>query len=290
MRKHLIIALILLTISAAFSEVYRQFTDKEGRTINAKIISVDSDKKKVTLERKNKKRATVPINIFSISDQETILAWESNSSSSNNNNSDSIKPLTKSEMKSIGKKYVNEMNSKDWSISRNTQIYELQQLHQLEHFNTIDKKIMSIDDIEENAFKIELEVHVTPRTKEYDEGAHEELHYGWAFVSMEGDVKYCSFTNPHPVEIACQVIAKVGWNYKFKEPIDIGAFVGTLESCDIPTFNLTSNSTREDLIDEVPKIADWVRENGHKHDTTEPAAYYPEKFIKDELKRVEHYF
>jgi hypothetical protein len=54
---------------------YRTFTDVKGRKIQAKIIKVDSRAGKLTLERDNRKKATVPVNVFSESDQIYIHEW-----------------------------------------------------------------------------------------------------------------------------------------------------------------------------------------------------------------------
>ena len=54
---------------------YRLFTDQEGRIINAKVIQFDPRSEKVTVERDNRRRVTVPVRIFSAADQEYIQEW-----------------------------------------------------------------------------------------------------------------------------------------------------------------------------------------------------------------------
>lgn len=54
---------------------YRTFTGKDGREIQAKIIKVDSRSDKVTVERDNRRRITVPATIFSDADQTYIKEW-----------------------------------------------------------------------------------------------------------------------------------------------------------------------------------------------------------------------
>ena len=74
MNKFITIIICGLAI-ATYADDYRDFTDSQGRTIKAKIVKIDRGAKKVTLERKNKKKATVSITMFSEADQEYINTW-----------------------------------------------------------------------------------------------------------------------------------------------------------------------------------------------------------------------
>lgn len=74
MRKLLILLLLTLSV-ATFADEYRTFTDKNGRAIKAKIIKVDAQRQKVTMERDTKKKTTVPISAFSEADQKYINEW-----------------------------------------------------------------------------------------------------------------------------------------------------------------------------------------------------------------------
>jgi GH43 family beta-xylosidase len=75
-----IIILIFGISSTALADEYRSFSDKDGRTIKAKVLKVNTQAKKVTMERDNKKETTVPIRVFSETDQEYINAWSPSSS------------------------------------------------------------------------------------------------------------------------------------------------------------------------------------------------------------------
>ena len=66
------IALLSLT---SLGEEYRTFTDQQGRIIKAKLISFDSKSGKITIERNNRKKATVSPTIFSNEDQTYINQW-----------------------------------------------------------------------------------------------------------------------------------------------------------------------------------------------------------------------
>ena len=74
----LILTLCLGIFAFAARADYRDFTDSKGREINAKLIRYDATKKKVTIQRKGKGSATVPISLFSEDDQKYIISWNKN--------------------------------------------------------------------------------------------------------------------------------------------------------------------------------------------------------------------
>jgi hypothetical protein len=68
------IVVALLSLSS-IGEEYRIFTDQQGRTIKAKIVSFDSKTGKITIERDNRRKATVSPSAFCEEDQEYITQW-----------------------------------------------------------------------------------------------------------------------------------------------------------------------------------------------------------------------
>ena len=77
-RKTLLLTICLVICAFVARADYRAFTDSQGREINAKLIRYDAIKKKVTIQRKGKGSATVPISLFSEDDQEYIISWNKN--------------------------------------------------------------------------------------------------------------------------------------------------------------------------------------------------------------------
>ncbi|MDZ8117818.1 hypothetical protein [Pontiella agarivorans] len=75
MKSVMLFFFILCCITSFGDDEYRSFTDLQGRTIKAKLVSFDSKNGKVTIERDNRKRATVSPGIFSVEDQEYIGSW-----------------------------------------------------------------------------------------------------------------------------------------------------------------------------------------------------------------------
>lgn len=57
------------------AEDYRLFTDKEGRTVEAKVVKFDSRSGKVTLEKRNHRKVAVQASLFSETDQTYIKEW-----------------------------------------------------------------------------------------------------------------------------------------------------------------------------------------------------------------------
>lgn len=64
-----------MCLSCFSVEEYRVFIDKDGRAIEGKVIRFDSHSGKVTIERRNRRKATVPVTIFSKADQNYIQEW-----------------------------------------------------------------------------------------------------------------------------------------------------------------------------------------------------------------------
>lgn len=74
--KWMIAVLVWGMCGSCFSaEDYRTFTDKEGRTIKAKVVKFDPRSGKVTIQRDNHRKVTVSASIFSEADQTYIEEW-----------------------------------------------------------------------------------------------------------------------------------------------------------------------------------------------------------------------
>ncbi|VGO21099.1 hypothetical protein [Pontiella sulfatireligans] len=68
--------LVLGVCASAFpDEDYRTFTGTDGRGIKAKIVKCDLRSGKVTVERENRRKITVPVDVFSFADQAYIKDW-----------------------------------------------------------------------------------------------------------------------------------------------------------------------------------------------------------------------
>lgn len=72
----LLIALAYLAPGVLGSEQYRDFTSADGKTIRGAVKGYDARTKSVTIERDNRKTATVPVSVFSEADQAYILEWD----------------------------------------------------------------------------------------------------------------------------------------------------------------------------------------------------------------------
>lgn len=64
-----------ICVLGVYAEDFRVFTSQDGRVIEARLVKVDARSKKVTLERENRKKATVPIGALSETDQTYIKDW-----------------------------------------------------------------------------------------------------------------------------------------------------------------------------------------------------------------------
>lgn len=76
--KRIICSMVVLGLCfGGYADEYRVFTDREGRIIKAKVIKFNPRSKKVTVERDDRRRITVPASIFSDADQAYIGEWVS---------------------------------------------------------------------------------------------------------------------------------------------------------------------------------------------------------------------
>lgn len=73
--KQFLMVLLLVGFAATGTE-YRNFKSADGKTIRGKVVKYDGKRGAVTIERDTKKRATVPIVVFSREDQEYIKEWQ----------------------------------------------------------------------------------------------------------------------------------------------------------------------------------------------------------------------
>ena len=64
---------------------FREFTDTKGRTITAELISYNALQEKVTIKLKGKGNKTIPIGIFSETDQKYVVEWHRNQDFLNSN-------------------------------------------------------------------------------------------------------------------------------------------------------------------------------------------------------------
>lgn len=76
-KSKIIAALVVGLVGNIFSQDFRIFTSLDGREIEAKLVKVDPRTKKVTLERRNRKKAAIPVNALSETDQTYIKDWAS---------------------------------------------------------------------------------------------------------------------------------------------------------------------------------------------------------------------
>jgi hypothetical protein len=75
-----IVLIVLLALGANFvaADEYRDFLSADGKAMRGKVLRYDAKKQTVTIQRDNKKTATVPLRAFSENDQAYVLQWEFN--------------------------------------------------------------------------------------------------------------------------------------------------------------------------------------------------------------------
>ena len=269
MRTSLIIFICSLSI-IVFGEDYRSFSAKDGRTISAKIIKIDKQAMKVTLERKNKKKSTVPINIFSAPDQAYISSWASVSSDREKEPAKETQHLSKDRIKEIAEQYEERKNQGSWSISEGSPIYRYIAS------SRIVKKKVNAGSILDNGFEVKLSLTWIPDDRlENDSGGHTFTDLV-VLITPEGMIKYDSIQDPHPVELATVALANlVGFNFGTTKEADLEVFVSLIKESGVPLFGLEVGSDKEKSRGSALEIIEWLLDNGTSFDATQPNVFYP---------------
>lgn len=76
MKYVLLMCLLVAATGTQAANPYRDFTSTDGKTIRGCIRAYNASKEVVTIERDNRRTATVPITVFSETDQTYIRDWE----------------------------------------------------------------------------------------------------------------------------------------------------------------------------------------------------------------------
>ena len=207
----LVMSLMMFTFGlllTTWADDYRVFTDNQGRIIKVKIIKVDKKTKKVTLERENKKKATVSISIFSETDQEYINTW-----SATPRPDESLEPKTTptnlsiNEVKQIARQYLDWIKKEDYLIGANrfylrsidikSQVVRdaFRDYYSTTKFNEIEKArlVRNTGDY----FLMEVTVLHTYSNGEKRRTGPLQVR---ALLTAEGKIKYETIIQPHPVE------------------------------------------------------------------------------------------
>ncbi|QBG47883.1 hypothetical protein EGM51_10925 [Verrucomicrobia bacterium S94] len=65
----------LVLATGVIADGYRDFMSADGKAIRGRILSFDNRRDAVTIERDNRRKATVPVSVFSEADQVYIREW-----------------------------------------------------------------------------------------------------------------------------------------------------------------------------------------------------------------------
>ncbi len=279
--KKITLIVLLSTLSTGIrADEYHTFSDKSGRVIKAKIIKVDLRSNTVTLKPENKATISVSTDIFSDEDQAYIRQWQPTASTQPQTSTNEKRVLTATEVKEIAKKYVSDKKNEDWKISKDSRLYP----YPYEKYRI---KSTDLGKVYDNGFELEISIALFPLESNADYSGGQTERTGLVLLTPDGDVKYDSFLNPHPLETICPYINSISGDYLHKRPYSINEFITTMKKGGVPTFGLTSNSNREEFGKEALKIIEWLIDNGETHDVTEPKVYVPSKVfdkLKDSLK------
>lgn len=280
----------------SLGETYHSFTDKEGRSIQAKIIKFDSQSMRVTLERENRKVATVPLDIFSEADQEYIRSWSPSPVVEEDKKNQPEHSLTSQDIKNISKQYADAIKTQNHNaFSELFYDYEGDPLTDFfKRVTPVNGRVFeaSIGRLFDNGFMTKIAVSQTIDRGRTVGGDQDYVYEEWVLLTHSGKIKYDSLIKPHPLQLIVDPLVQMSYKidesgeYKLKARL----FIKVLEENSIPTFGFDPESDADDSLDTIEEIIDWVLDNGSHFDSTEPKLYLPKmefSRLKDSLKKVE---
>lgn len=274
----------VLICLGSYGDEFRNFTDKNGRSIAAKILKVNAGTNKVTLQKENKKIATVPINAFCDNDQKYILTWTpENSLNDKRNKPEKSAPATKERIESFLDTYV---------LNKDNISQEWPDFHRYKH---TDFKMERITIVNEVDYGFEIKVSLSwPIYSDNDSGGG--TFKGWILLNPDGEVKYDSFKDPHPIERLYVEMRQLEDTFTYMVKIRDKSFrdqlnksIDLLNKYNIPSFELTPNSSISDAKESIEEMAEWLLENGTSFDVSEPYVFLPKEGFNLYEKRIKYY-
>ncbi len=278
MSKFLLIFIFGFSIVAHAVE-YRSFTDKEGREIKAKIIKVNKGAKKVTLERENKKKATVAINIFSEADQKYIEAW-----SPFNKDEEKKTGESESNQATLSKAYMREIAENYLLIIGNPK-KEVAEEHR-DYFMPIVKsergRTLIIKNGKEGTLSRTGKIKAIQGNNVLITITDNLFDLGYLQLTDDGKFKYDGIFCPHPIHEAfleyegLESLAEIAVSPKFDRLKHEKPRFTRLCKLGIPTFDYSLDLNPNRKARELKKIKEWLLDHGKDWDNSDPKTPLPE--------------
>jgi len=189
--KRLLAPIIMISAQLAWSGEFHTFTSKDGKTVKAKIISVNAIETKIELERENGRKTWVSRNIFSIEDQTYIDAWIKNPDgtdtgkpTSESASSQTKVPLTKREVKAIAKQYEKAWSNADYDLYCKLCMNPCTK----RRFNQLAMKSFSIIGYDDSNFEVKFNLKILEGHDNIKGVTYEWTD--WVQLAPNGEIKY----------------------------------------------------------------------------------------------------
>lgn len=259
-----IVVTLTLTGSVAASE-YRAFTNQAGKTIQAQVIAIDSDCRKVQLALKNRRKVWIGLSDLSEADQVYIRRWEQ-------------KKHTLAEVRTIAKQYINAMEKNDCELYRKlfSSLYEGDNrlsdkyfLFRAKHWDSINIKRVA-----------GLEVEIVK------DKSDPLLGSGWLQILPDGRIKYDPWFFRHPLIKAFIMVKNMS---RDRDGDGVPFALRGLKELGIPCFGYEADDPRCDRERSIDQIIDWLIETDGDWDNTEPHLRLPNDEFEKWCKWINKY-
>jgi hypothetical protein len=279
---------------STYANSYRSFTNKNGQQIDAKIVSVDKASGMVTLERTNKQKATVPIDIFSEADQSFINSYTEPVSAKEVETPEAAPvKLPKDQVKGIAEQYADGWNDRDFEKISNLFLTprKVSESEYKKIAQTLDK--VRRDNIYESAFTIKVEE--LGKTDPWGKFASGAVYSSWCFLTSDGKIKYDTILYKHPVAEAITVVGRVTSSQYSTGKSSIEdqeyqkLYIEHMEAIGAPLYGFKVGASKKALENSLEETIEWLEDNGGTIDTSEPKVFLPEKYFKAEQDKLKEY-
>ncbi|MDZ8120555.1 hypothetical protein [Pontiella agarivorans] len=258
----------LLLMNSIASTTYRTFKDSSGRAIQARLVQFDAESEVVTIERKDRKTAQLPLSKFSVNDRAYIRNFDISTESQDNiSTTKELEPLTKGQVKDLAEQLEESIEDKDFESFSSLYLSAIKRPGNWDQMKRVD-----IGDIEDHVFHMQISA---------DTGSNGAI--GWVHLTPSGKIKYCPLTSQHPVELVAGAISTFDW--LDRERLDaykpqLNQAIRDLERSKVPTFGFKKNMPFNELKENNKKLKAWFKENCETYDVGTPKLPIPEKRLK----------
>lgn len=300
MKKIFFIVIVALVLTrTALSNEYREFTNKDGKSIHARIVQYDAEGERVELELPNRNKAWVQLSDLSEEDQGYIQQYKQEKASAAaeevKDKPEPVKVLSEKELRAIGEQYIQAWNSGD--IER-VKVFFLQPENVTQTKFDQHKKLfpeLKIYSVADGYLLLNAELNEKYRS---DSWSRERTWKQWLLFTAAGKIKYDSSLQRHPIHITLNsmpvLYSRGDKCEKFRDAYYISNINSerayeVLKDLGVPMFGLDLSRARYQIDKSLIKMTEWLMDEGDKWDSTEPKVFFPAEVLNKYKESGKYY-